>query len=374
MNRFLAILKKEFRQIGRDALSLGMLIFVPAFLLVLYGYALSFDVKHIAVAVLDGDHTQESRTFLDSLFQNPYFDRKYEISSPSEADGILCRGDARAVLIVPKGYAAKLARGENAAVQVLVDGAEANAASAASGYLDALADRTTRRLRVEALQRAGLAASLPLVVPEPRIWFNPELNSAKFLVPGLIAMLLMLSAAITTCLSIVREKEQETMEQMMVSPVRSVELVLGKTIPYVAIGFVTMGLILAMGRALFDIRVQGSFLLLACATLIFLFAALSMGILISAVTRSQQTAFTIAVTTSLLPSILLSGLIFPIHNMPVVIQTVTYVVVPRYFVSSLRAIILKGATFPDVWHDFAGMLILGTIFTLLAVKITRKAV
>lgn len=374
MKRFWAILKKEFRQIGRDPLSLGILIVVPALLLVLYGYALSFDVKHIPVAVLDGDRTQESRIFLDGLFQNPYFDRKCEMSHQSQADDLLRRGEVRAVLIVSRGYAAKLARGEEAKVQVLVDGSEANAAAAAAGYLEALVDRTTRRLRTEALQRTGAPASLPIVVPEPRIWFNPELNSAKFLVPGLIAMLLMLSAAITTCLSIVREKEQETIEQMTVSPVRPVELVLGKTVPYVAIGFATMTLILVMGRILFDIRVQGSFLLLACATLVFLFAALSMGILISSVTRSQQTAFTLAVTTSLLPSILLSGLIFPIRNMPIPIQAVTYIVVPRYFVSALREIILKGATFPLVWPDFACMLTLGVIFTFLAVRTTRKVV
>lgn len=374
MNRFLAILKKEFRQIRRDPLSLGMLIVVPACLLVLYGYALSFDVKHIPLAVLDGDHTQESRLFLDSLFRNPYFDRKYEISRPSQADGLLCRGEVRAVLLVPRGYSSRLARGEEVGVQLLVDGAEANAAAAAAGYFDALVDRTTRRLRVDFLQRAGVPGSLPIVAPEPRIWFNPELNSAKFLVPGLIAMLLMLSAAITTCLSIVREKEHETIEQMMVSPVKPAELVLGKTLPYVVIGFVTMILILVMGRILFDIRVQGSYLLLGCMTLVFLFAALSWGILISSVTRSQQTAFTVAVTTSLLPSILLSGLIFPIHNMPIPIQVVTYIVVPRFFVSSLREIILKGASFQVVWRDFACMLLLGLIFTIIAVRTTRKAV
>lgn len=374
MRRFLAILTKEFRQIRRDPLSLGMLIIVPALLLVLYGYALSFDVKHIPLAVLDGDRTQESRLFLDSLFQNPYFDLKQELSRPSEADSILCRGDARAVLIVPRGYSAKIDRGEEAEVQFLVDGAEANAASAAAGYLDALTDRTTRRLRVAALQRAGVAASFPLVTPEPRIWFNPELNSAKFLVPGLVAMLLMLSAAITTCLSIVREKEQETIEQMMVSPVKPWELVMGKTLPYLVIGFATMILILVMGRILFDIRVQGSFLLLGLATLVFLFAALSWGILISSITRSQQTAFTVAVITSLLPSIILSGLIFPIHNMPAPIQAVTYIVVPRYFVSSLREIILKGASFAVVWRDLACMVLLGVVFTILAVRTTRKAV
>jgi len=374
MNRFLAILVKEFRQIRRDPLSLGLLIFVPALMLVLYGYALSFDVKHIQMAVLDQDHTQESREFLDSLFQNPYFDRARDILRPGEADHLLDRGLVRGVLVVPRGYSAALSRGEAAKVQVLVDGAEANASAATMGYLDALADRATRQMTAQTLREAGLQASLPIVAPEPRIWFNPELKSAKFLVPGLIAMLLMLSAVITTSLSIVREKEHETMEQIMVSPVKPYELVLGKTMPYVAIGFATMGLILVLGRILFDIHVQGSYLLLGTGTLLFLFAALGMGILISALTKSQQIAFTVAIITSLLPSILLSGLIFPIQNMPGFIQAATYLIVPRYFVAALRGIILKGATLSSVWQDFVCMLILGIIFNFIAARVTRKTV
>jgi ABC-2 type transport system permease protein len=374
MNRFLAILVKEFRQIRRDPLSLGLLIFIPALMLMLYGYALSFDVKHIQMAVLDQDHTRESREFLDSLFQNPYFDRACDISRPAEADHLLDRGVVRGVLIVPRGYSARLARGEAARVQVLVDGAEANAAAATMGYLESLTDRATRQMTAKALRDAGRQVSLPMVAPEPRVWFNPELRSAKFLVPGLIAMLLMLSAVITTSLSIVREKEHETMEQIMVSPVKPYELVMGKTMPYVAIGFVTMGLILLLGRLLFDIHVQGSYLLLGAGTLLFLFAALGMGILISAVTRSQQIAFTVAIITSLLPSILLSGLIFPIRNMPWIIQVVTHIVVPRYFVAVLRGVILKGATLSSVWREFACMFVLGLVFNFIAARVTRKTV
>jgi ABC-2 type transport system permease protein len=373
MHRFRAICVKEFRQIRRDALSLGLLIFVPAVLLVLYGYALTFDVKHIPVAVLDRDRTPESRRFLDSLFRNPYFDRAGDLTSLDQADGLLDRGSVRAVLVVPGDFARRLARGEEARLQVLVDGADANTASTTAGYMDLLAERTTRRVRFERMAQAGISPALPLVVLEPRIWFNAELESARFLVPGLVGMLLMLSAVVATSLSIVREKERETIEQIMVSPVKPEELVLAKTLPYVAVGLVTMAMALGLGCALFGVAIRGSFILLAASTCLFLFAALGMGVFISSVTRSQQVAFQVAILTSLLPSLLLSGLIFPIRSMPLPLQGLSLLVLPRYFVAALRMIILKAAPLRDLWPNLAAMLALGILFNLLAAHNTRKA-
>jgi ABC-2 type transport system permease protein len=351
-----------------------MLLLVPALLLVLYGYALSFDVRHIKTAVLDEDNTHESRQFLDSLFQNPYFDRSRTLARRAEADALLHRGVVRVVVVVPRGMARQLARGEEVHIQALVDGSDATAAATTVGYLEALAERQTRLVRLQAFERMGLPATLARAVPEPRIWFNPDLKSARFLVPGLIGMLLMISAVIATSLSIVREKERETIEQIMVSPVRRWELLAGKTLPYVLICLLTMGMILILGYFLFGITVRGSYTLLALATLLFLFAALGMGMLISSATRSQQVAFQIATISSMLPSIVLSGLIFPIQNMPTPVQAITLVVVPRYFVSALRKIILKGAAFEAVWPEFAALLALGLMFNLLAAHRTRRSV
>ncbi len=374
MRRFFAIFKKEFRQIRRDPLSLGVLIFIPALLLILYGYALSFDVKHIRTAVLDCDRTPDSRLLLDSLFQNPYFDRVGALAALGEADAWLNSGQARVALVVPRGYAAKKARGNPVRLLALVDGTDANTATAAIGYLDALADLWTRQARIEARRQSGPESGAPAVRLEPRLWFNPDLNSAHFLIPGLIGMLLMLSAVVATSLSIVREKERETIEQMMVSPIRPEELILGKTLPYIVICLVTMLMILAVGYFLFGIVIRGSLLLLALATLCFLFAALGMGILISSVTRSQQVAFQVAAIASLLPSLVLSGLIFPIASMPPPIRAVTLIVVPRYFISALRGIILKDATLAMIWPELGAMLALGILFNVAAVRLTRKAV
>ena len=373
MKRFWAIFKKEFRQIRRDPLSLGLLIFVPVMLLVLYGYALSFDVKHIRVAVADLDQTAASRRLLDSLFRNPYFTPGPRMDSVREADALLQHGRARVALVIPRGYEAGLARGDEVAVQALVDAANANTASTAIGYLESVADRVTRQIREELQHNLRPDVTLPQVVPEPRLWFNPELKSATFLVPGLIGMIMMLSAVIATSLSIVREKERETMEQLQVSPIRPEELILGKTLPYVAIGIISMTLILVLAYVLFGVQVRGSFVLLAGATLLFLFAALGLGVFISSVTRSQQVAFQAAILSSLLPSVILSGLIFPIHNMPLPIQALTFLVIPRYFVATLRGIILKGAGLGELWPQLVGLLVLGVLFNLLAAHMTRKA-
>jgi ABC-2 type transport system permease protein len=374
VNRFLAVLRKEFRHVRRDPLSLMLLIFIPALLLVVYGYALSFDVKGIRTAVLDLDRTQASRSFLDGVFQNPYFTRTGDLRRFKEVDGLLDRGGAQVVLIVPRGYAETIGRGETATVQALVDGSDSTVGSVAIGYLDALAQRSTSRLRATLLERSGRQISSPMVVPTPRIWFNPSLESARFLVPGLIGMLLMLSAVIATSLSIVREKETRTIEQMRVSPIRPLELILGKTVPYLIICVATTALILFLAYVLFGVAIIGSFLLLAVTILLFVAAALGMGVLISSITSSQQIAYQIATLTTLLPSFLLSGFIFPIKNMPLPVQLVTYVVAPRYFIAALRKIIVKGAPLSTVWQDLLPLLGLALLFNLLAARNVRKVV
>jgi len=364
MIRLWAIIKKEILQISRDPLSLAMLIAVPAFLLLLYGYALSFDVRHIRVAVLDEDRTQASRFLLDSLFQNPYFDRAGTLSARAEIDGWLKRGKARVVLVIPVDFEKRISRNREAPVQALIDGSDATAANVAIGYLDALAERITLQLYDRAPAR-GEHSPLRL---EPRIWFNPELQSAHFLIPGLMGMLLMLSAVIATSLSIVREKERETIEQINVSAVRPEELIFGKIFPYLLICLVTTLTVLGIGWLVFGVAVRGSPLLMALSILIFLFAALGMGLLISTATNSQQEAFQLAIITTLLPSIILSGLIFPLASMPAAIQGISLIVLPRYFVSVMRSIILKDASLMMIWPQLAAMVFLGVVFNLLAAR------
>jgi ABC-2 type transport system permease protein len=374
MRRMAAILGKEFRQIVRDPLSLGMLLALPALLLALYGYALSFDVKGVRTVMLDEDGTPESRRLLDGLFQNPYFERVGTLVARGEADRWLARGRAKVALVVPHGYAARLARGEEAVIQALVDGSDATTGNVVVGYLDALAERARARLAIERSgARAAGEGEGPAVTLEPRIRFNPDLVSARFLVPGLMALLLMLSAVVAASLSIVREKERGTLEQLEVSAVTPLELLAGKTLPYVGICLLTMALVLALGWLLFGVEVRGSFGVLAVTTFCFLFAALGMGLLISSLAHSQQEAFQVAMLSSLLPSIALSGFIFPIAAMPWPIQALTCLLAPRHFVSALRKVVLKGATLGEVWVELAALVALGLIFNALAAHIMRRA-
>lgn len=367
MTRLLAVFHKEWLQIRRDRLSVGILLLIPVVLLALYGYVLSFDVRHIPLAILDEDHTAASRDFSDRVFKNDYFKQAVRLERAEDADALLTRGAVRAVLCIPQGYARDRAGRERVALPVWMDSADANTAMIASGYLDALAELALR----EEMERRQVRPP-PAVRIEPRIWFNPDLVSARFLVPGLAGMLLMISATIASSLSIVREKERMTLESLAVSAVRPMELLLGKTAPYLLIGILTAGLVLAAANLLFGVRVQGSWILMGVALLLFLFAALGLGLLISSVTRTQQMAFQVAILASLLPSIILSGLIFPIRNMPPPIQVMSSLVVPRYFVEALRGIMLKGASWGGVAHDLAAMAALGLLFTGLALRRLRR--
>jgi len=348
-NHIVPIIRKEFRQIRRDPRTMGILLFVPVFMLMMFGYALNFDVRHTPVAVLDLDRTPASRELWQQFGRTEFFDLRYWLRDQREIDRLLGTERARLAVVIPPGYGADLAAGRSPAVQFIVDGANSNAATAVLGSLEAMMQQHSLRLTAERiLRRGGSRVALPLDY-RPRVWFNPELKSAKFLIPGLIGFILMVVAVISTTLSIVREKERGTMEQLAVSPVTPLELVAGKTAPYVLIALLSTTMILLLGAWLFEVRVAGSLLLLYGVTLVFILAALGMGIMISTLADTQQVAFMIAVIATMLPSYILSGFVFPIRNMPLPVQLITYLVPGRYYLVCIRAIILKGAGLEAFW-------------------------
>ena len=340
--RIRPIIVKEFRQIARDRRTLGVLLLVPAFMLVMFGYALNFDVRHLSLAVCDRDRSPASRAFVENFLHSEYFDLKRVLSEPREIDALMGEEEVRVALIIPPDFSERLLAGREAGVQVIVDGANASAAATAVGYVSAVVQDYSAKVLVSAWRRAGGSDLMTPVDYRPRVWYNPELRSAAFLVPGLIGFILTITTVISTALSVVREKEQGTMEQILVSPVRSSELILGKTLPYALISLVGTVIILLLSYALFGIVVRGSFLLLFLVTFVFLCGGLGLGLLISTIADSQQVAFQMAVLATMLPTFLLSGFVFPIRNMPVPIQAITHVVPARYFLVALRDIILKG--------------------------------
>jgi len=346
------VIRKEFLEISRDARSLIFMIFLPAFMLLMFGYALNFDVKHIPLAVVDQDGSQASRDLVDKFRTTEYFDLKAELVRTSEIDTLMGREAIRVALVIPPKFADDLKAGRSPSVQILVDGSSAMSGSTAAGYIGAILQAYSQRITIEALTRRGVTdVSLP-VVTQVRVWYNPELRSANFLVPGLMAFILMVIVTVSTAFSIVREKERGTMDQIRVSSLRPFELILGKMIPYIIISVVSAHLVLLLGQALFGVGIRGSYPLLLLAMLLFVMGALGQGIFISSITKTQQVAFLLAFLTTMLPTFILSGFVFPIRNMPAPIQAVTYLVPARYFLAVLRAIILKGAGLPAVWDQY----------------------
>ena len=356
------VIRKEFRQIRRDSRSLLFLIFLPAFMLLMFGYALNFDVKHIPLAVVDEDGSRASRDLVDRFRTTEYFDLKAVLSKTAAIDPIMAREDIRAALVIPPRFGDDLKAGRSPSVQIIVDGSNAMSGTTAAGYVGAILQSYSQRVTLEALARRGLTdVALPLA-SEIRVWYNPELRSANFLVPGLMSFILMVIVTVSTAFSIVREKERGTMDQINLSSIRPIELIIGKIVPYVAISLGSAHLVLLLGQIMFGVGIRGSYPLLLLAMVLFVTGALGQGILISSITKTQQVAFLLAVLTTMLPTFILSGFVFPIRNMPPVVQAITYLVPGRYFLAALRAIILKGAGLSAIWDQFLFL----TAFTVLS--------
>jgi len=352
MRRVLAVAMKELRQVRRDQRSLLILLFVPAFFLLVYGYALNFDIRNIRLAVQDDDRSTASREVISAFVNSGYFDLVADVVDGHDIMGILNRGDARAVLVIPSRFGADTAAGRHTSLQILINGDNANTATTVMGYAVGLVSTVSSRYEIQARIASPTG---PLLTLEPRVWYNPELRSALFLVPGLIAYIAMLTAVVSTALSVVREKEAGTMEQIRMSPIGASAYVIGKTVPYFAISLASSLGVVAVSMALFDLPVRGSWVALIACVSLFLVGALAFGVLISTIAESQQVAFQLALLTSFLPTLMLSGFIFPISSMPVFLQAITHVVPARYFLVILRGLLLKGVDVRVLWVDILSL-------------------
>ena len=358
-----AVAVKELRQIGRDRRTLLILMFVPAFFLLIYGYALNFDIRNIRLAVQDNDRSTASRELVSAFLSSGYFVLTEDILAARDIAPVIDRDQARAVLVIPPGFGRDAATGRHTAVQIIINGDNANTATTIVGYARSLVAALSARYEVQARQAT---ASGPILIMEPRIWYNPELRSTLFLVPGLIAYIAMLTAVVSTALSVVREKEVGTMEQVRMSPVGPLAYVLGKTAPYFVISLVSSMSVVLLSMLLFDLPMRGSWIMLVASVSLFLVGALGFGVLISTIAETQQVAFQMALLTSLLPTLMLSGFIFPISSMPTALQAVTYVVPARYFLVALRSIVLKGLGPSVYWQDLAALVIFAAVILGLA--------
>ncbi len=350
-SRIVPIMKKEIRQIKRDRRVLAVLILVPAMLLLLNGYAMNFDVQHIRMAVIDQERSRESRDLVNAYVTSGYFDNVASLSSSEEATALIDDATIKVAIVIPADFSSAILSNDAVDIQVLVDGTDSNSASTIIGYVQAVTLQYSQKIVLKNLAKLGRRSYIPIRY-EARMWYNPELKSAKFLVPGLIGFILAITAVIATSLSIVKEKERNTIEQIDVSPVNS--------------------LVLTAAYFMFDVVVKGSLVDLFFATLLFIIAALSIGLFISTISDTQQVAFQLAALVSMLPTIILSGFMFPIRSMPVFLQVLSNITPAKYYLVILRSIILKGVGFAAWWDQVLYLCMFITVVLTLSVLRFKK--
>jgi ABC-2 type transport system permease protein len=349
--RLKAIAHKEFLQILRDPRSLALAVSIPVILLLLFGYALTLDVDRIPTVVYDQDRSPKSRDLIDRFLSSQYFQLEEAVQSYGRVQEMLDTGRALMGLVIPDDFSRNLELDRETTIQVLMDGTDANTATIALGYANAITLLYSQDLIKEKMTRLGAGKISPPIEPRIRIWFNPDLESKNFIVPGLIAIILSILAAILTSGTIAREWEQGSMEQLISTPLSKGELILGKVIPYFLIGLIDLALSVVMGRYLFGVPLRGSGLLLFSLTSLFLLGAICQGVLVSIVTKNQLLSSQISIILSYLPTFILSGFIYPIHNMPKFIQFITTIVPGRYVVAILKGIYLKGIGLEILWAE-----------------------
>jgi ABC-2 type transport system permease protein len=371
-SRVLAVSRKEFLHILRDPRSLGMAVAIPILLLLLFGYALTLDVDNVPLAVWDQSASPESREFLSRFEGSRFFDVRLPAGGYAEIERAIVAGEVQAALVVPRDFTRLLQAGRTATVQLLIDGSDSNTATIALGYAEAAASGYSRDVALQAARVAGLPDPSAPVSVRPRVWYNADMESKNYIIPGLIAVIMMVIAALLTSLTVAREWEQGTMEQLISTPILARELVLGKLLPYFALGMLDVAVAVGMGEFLFRVPLRGSAALLFGMAAVFLAGALSMGMAISIVTKSQLLASQLAMVLTFLPSFLLSGFVYAIGNMPGVIQAATYLIPARYFVSILKGIYLKGVGLSVLLGEAALLSAFGAAMVLLANRAFRK--
>ena len=373
--RFSAIFIKETILIIRDKRALFLTLVFPIFMLLLYSYGVTFDIKHVPVAVLDYSQTQTSRELIQKLSASGYLDVQYMVKDYTEIEKLLVESKIILALILYPDFAEKIKKGETAPIQVITNGSDANTGSVALGYQAGILASYGIDLSTQKLVKAGIQpSSIPNIGERTRMWYNPELKSTYFVVPGVIAIVAMLLGSLLTANSIVREKESGTIEMLISTPVEPLELIMGKIAPYIVVAFLDIILVMVLANVGLGVPIKGSIPLLLGASFLYLLCALGFGLWASAVANTVSTAQFIVAFTGLLPSILLSGFIFPIESMPKAVQLVTYIVPARYFIVILRGIFLKGVGINILWPQFLFLLIFGVLLVIISAKRFRKRI
>jgi ABC-2 type transport system permease protein len=371
--RIFQILRKELIQIRRDPMMLRLIFLAPLFQLMIFGYAITSDVEHVATGILDMDNTIKSREIVSRFTASRrYFDVD-RLAAPRDVNFFLDSNKGQMAITIPRGFASDIACGRTGKVQVVIDGSDSKTASLIGSYASEICSGYSAQINTESLMRkGGISRPLPSVDLRVRTWYNPDLKSVNYMVPGVLSMILMVITMMLTSLAVVREREIGTLEQIIVTPIRPLELMLGKILPFAMIGLVNVISIVLVANLWFRVPVAGSMLLLMALTLVFLTASLGLGLLISTVSRTQQQAMMVSFFI-MQPSVLLSGFMFPIDSMPPAIQCITYLIPLRYYLQIVRGIFLRGVGIEVLWPQMLCLMLLGgLLFTASIVRFTKR--
>ena len=365
--------KKEFLQFKRDPKMFAIILVAPIMQLIFLGYAANMDVNTVHTAVFNQDKSVTERKFIEKFEKSGYFSIDYYVDSYDELTELINNGKVLVAIVIPKDFEKGISTNSLVTVQALFDGSDGNKSSIAAGYVQSIAFDYAKKIQLDLKNKMGIKVNpLPQISAETRVWYNPELKTRNFMVPGIVGLLLMLVTLILTSLAIVKEKEIGTLEQLIVSPIKPYQMILGKLIPFTILGFVAVIVVITAMRVIFDIPVRGSIILLFFSSFIYILSLLGLGLFVSTVSKTQQQAMMLAIFAVMMPMVFLSGFSFPIENMPKVIQVTTYFIPLRYFMTIIRGIVLKGIGFNELWPEITILFGMGVSILFLSAMRFKK--
>ena len=367
MKKILHFIKKEFLQFKRDPKMFGIILIAPVIQLVFLGYAANLDIDKIRMIVFDQNKTSTSREFVEKFTSSKYF-RIVEYTDDYEhIIRALDNGEAIVSLVIPNDFEKRINRHETADVQAIFDGSDGNSASISAGYMQSIILKYSQNIVTEYMQKSGkLIKPVGNLSAETRVWYNPTLKTRNFMVPGIVGLLLSIITLLLTSLAVVKEKEIGTMEQLIVTPLKPFQIIIGKLVPFIILGFVAVIIVLTAMRVIFDIPVKGSIVFLFSSTFLYILSTLGIGLFVSTISKTQQQAMMVAIFAVMMPMVFLSGFAFPIENMPKIIQIISYIIPLRYFITIIRGVILKGLGFGDLWLEALVLLVMGLVILILS--------
>jgi ABC-2 type transport system permease protein len=374
MKAIIDFVRKEFLQFKRDPKMFGLILIAPVIQLTFLGFAANLDVEKVRTIIFDQDRSLTSRNYIERFTSSSYFYIENYVDNYKDVTKEIDNGNALLALVIPNNFEKKINKREPAPVQIILDGSDGNSASIAAGYVQRITSTFSKNIMIDLMHRTGLKGSpAGNLIAEVRVWYNPTLKTRNFMVPGIVGLLLSIITLILTSLAVVKEKEIGTLEQLIVTPLKPYQIIVGKLIPFIILGFAAVIIILTSMWVIFSISVKGDVLFLFVASFLYILSTLGLGLFVSTISKTQQQAMMIAIFGVMMPMIFLSGFAFPIENMPETIQYISYIIPLRYFNDIIRGVILKGIGITELWLEATALLIIGvTILSLSSLRFSRR--